>query len=257
MPDETIPATPATPEGQGQQPAPATTPVSAAAPEAAPVADQTPAWVQELEKADPKAVRSHPRIAGIIGSEIQRAVEAERKRTQADEGTKAAREAEERLRELARSDPVGFTERWLTDDQKKKIQTDLDDLRGKTRAEIATNIGRGYQALPEWAELTPEDHERVAAKLADKPDDEAVVTYNQVMLDILAERRARKLHADWKAKELPSEREAIRTEEAAKLLQQGQAPDLAKPKGPPAKVDVDAMPREEFDRYWESLRHGK
>jgi len=235
---------------------PVATPKPTDAPAPTPVAE-TPTWDQLLEKADSKAVRSHPKIAGIIGSEIQRAIQAERQRTQAEEGGKAAREAEARLRKMAQDDPVTFAEQWLSDDQKQDIRRQLDEIRGKTRAEYATNTGRAFQDVPEWKDLTEADHEALAKALMGKQDDEVIPLFTRHVTELIAEKRAQKLLAQWKDKELANERKAIRDEEAAKLMKGSDAPDGARPRGTPAKFTPESMPQEDFDRYWQSLKERK
>ncbi len=206
-----------------------------------------------LDQADSKYLRTHPKVAGIIGSEIQRSIAAERKKIQDEEGKKAARAAEEQLQQLAESDPVSFAEHWLTDAQRKKIESQLHELRGQTREEFAASIGKGYHELPEWSTLTADDHESLARTLIGKSDDELLPTFNVHALDLLANKRAQRLVDEWKAKELAKERDAIHQEEAAKLLTNTAAPDTSRAKGTPAKVNVQSMSDKEFDDYWEKV----
>lgn len=258
MPDE-LNATqvPATTEGTEGTQSPSSAPVQTApttASETTPVA-ATPDWQEVLEKLDAKELRKHPKIAGIIGAAQQQAIQAEKQRIAAEEGTRAAKEAEANLRRLAQEDPVTFAEEWLTETQKRDLQDQLDGLRGNTRHEFAEAIGRAYRDVPEWSELTEDDHAELAKALIGKSDDEVIPVFHQKALGLIAEHRARRLHAQWKEKELPKERETIRQEEAAKLLKTSEAPDTAPSKNAPARVNIDAMSDAEFREY-AAKQHG-
>lgn len=223
-------------------------------PETTPVQPETPSWDKILEQIDSKDLRSHPRIAGIVGDELDKAIKRERQRILEEEGSKAAREAEERLRKLAESDPATFAEHWLSESQKRDIERQLSEVKTKAKNDIATTIGKAYQDLPEWKDLTQEDHEKLARSVIGKADDEVIPTFNQTALSIIAERRAQRLFTEWKDKELPNLKEAIRQEEAAKLLTKTEAPDGAAPKGPPAKVNLQQLVKEggwaAFDKWY-------
>jgi hypothetical protein len=241
----------------GEQEPPAAAPAATTAPEPSPQepseaqAEPTPpTWLEELEKADSRELRKHPKIAGIIGSELQRAIQAERERIKIDEGEKAARDAEQKLRELAQSDPVTFADRWLSDAQKADVQRQLDDLHRKTRSDLATRIGAAFREIPEWKELTPEDMESLAKEVMGKSDDEALPVFSRAATKAVAKRMADKIVAEFKEKELAKEREAIRQEEAAKLLKNSDAPDGKPPKGTPSGLNINAMSDAEFDAYW-------
>jgi cytochrome c553 len=236
------PTTEGTPEPQVQEPAVSVSP---------PVAE-TPTWLQELDKADPKTLRTHPRIAGIIGNEIQKAIADVKERIKADEGRRAAEEAEAKLRQLAEDDPATFAQQWLTEAQRNDLKRQLEDLRGKTRHELAEKVGQAMHDLPEWKELGDSDMQKVAEACAGKSDDEVIPIFNRTVLELAADRRAKKLFEQWKEKELGKEREAVRTEEAGKLLKGSVAPDQTPPKGTPAKVNVNEMSDAEFDKYWET-----
>lgn len=210
-------------------------------------------WQAELERADAKELRKHPKIAGMIGSELQRAVQAERERLAKEATETAQREAAERLERLAREDPDTFIQQWMSDQQRQKIMGQINEMHGKARKEMGEAIGRAFRDLPEWAELTDEDHQKLAEALSGKHDDEVLPLFNRHALELVAERRAKKQMEQWRTKELAKEREAIRQEEAAKLLRESEAPDARGPKGQ-ARQDVGKMPQEDFDKYWNSLK---
>src|SRR3990172_6397439 len=125
-------------------------------------------WEEELNKADPKLIRSHPRIAGIIGSELQRAQQSIANQVRAEAEAKAAADAYENLRRLAQEDPVTFAEQWTTEDHQRQLQSQLNNVHGQARHELATAIGRAYADVPEWSELTAEDHQALAMSLQGK-----------------------------------------------------------------------------------------
>jgi hypothetical protein len=210
----------------------------------------TPNWLEELDKVDAKELRKNPKIAGIVGGEVQRAIQAERQRIQQEEGEKAARAAEQKLRDLAQSDPVQFAEQWLTEAQKTDVQRQLDNLHKTTRSDLAQKIGAAYRDIPEWKELTPDDFDKLARAVMGRPDDEALSIFSREATDLVAERRAeRKVKERWE-KEIAKEREAIRQEEAAKLLKNSEAPDGKPPKGAPANTNIRGMTDEQFTKWW-------
>lgn len=258
MPDEPMPVeAPSTTEGQGpEQPVQPPTPEPVVTPQA-----ETPTWQQELEKADAKDLRRHPRIAGIIGAELQRAVEADRQRRQEEQNRIDREQSEAELlkflednadylkqNHLKAYDQLMFLRRQYTDHQ-------LGGVRERTRAELATAIGRAYGDVPEWKDLTEADHETLAKTVMGKSEDEVIPLFTRTALDLVAERRTQRKVNEWKEKELTKEREAIRQEEAAKLLRNSEAPDATKSKGQPAAgPNIKSMTDEEFDKYWNS-RH--
>ena len=251
MTDETVQATSTTTEGQAEATAPAAAQPEAQAP-VAPQADSTPDWTRHLETVDPKELRKHPRVAGMIGSEIERAITRERERIQREEGARAAQQAQAELERLAREDPATFSERWLSEYEQNKMRTQMDELRGRTRTEFATLIGQAYHNLPEWADVTPEEHQKLAGAVQGLPDDQVIAAYNAAALDLVANRRASKLLSQWREKELPKERETIRAEERAAALSKTDSPGITRPKGVSQRVDVNAMSDADFDEYWRS-----
>lgn len=238
-----------------ETPALSSTPERTATTPAEPVAE-TPAWETELDKLDAKTLRKNPKIAGIVGAEIQRAIQGERRRIEAEAGQRAAKAAEERLRQLAQDDPVSFAEQWLSDSQKRDLQSQLDGLRGRARQEFAQNVGKAMTTLPEWAELTDADYEALAKAISVPNEDEVIPLFVRHATDLVAERKARARFESWKAKELAKEREALKAELAAEMLRESEAPDLAKPKGQPAKVKLADLPQDEFDAAWARMKQG-
>lgn len=249
METETKPTTPEAvigpPTTDGAEPQPKQTPV-----EAAPIiTPEVPLWQQELEKADAKDLRKHPKVAGLIGSEIQRAIERDRQVQQEQQHEKARQEAESRLRKLAQEDPMTFAEQWLSQDAQQQLGSQVATVRARTRDEYAMSLSAGAKSLPEWQSITEDDMREMATALANKKDDEVLPVFLSKLVDTVSKYRAKTLHDEWKAKELEEQRKAIRNEEAAKLLQKTPAPSTAPAKGQAAKTSVGNMTAAEYDAF--------
>jgi len=252
MADELQPVeAPETPESPQVVEAPVETPTTET-----PEVPETPTWQQELDKLDPKELRKHPRIAGLIGNELQKAVQAERQRLESEQARAVSDQTEQELLRFSEENAEYIREKYpkayqhLMDLQKQRAQREMDGQRGKTRHEFAQSIGRAFAEIPEWQELTEADHEDLAKKVIGKSDDEVIPIFQKEATTKVATRIAQKLHDQWKAKDLAKEREAIRQEEAAKLLKNSEAPDTRRPSGLPARTNINNMSDEEFDDYW-------
>ncbi len=245
--------------------APETTPIVAPvapAPQAdAPVTPSaetatTPSWVKDLETADPDALRKHPRVAAIVGDLVRKNLTSERQRL-ADENTRAAtRTVEQQLLTLLDENEESVTSRYPAVAAHLKALRQTQGQRASQEAHsealnrLAASIGKGFQSLPEWPGLTAQDHETLAKSVAGLADDDVLPAYNARALDLIAERRAEKKAQDRMSKELATERDAIRKEESAKLLQRQNAPSTARPSALPTQADINAMSDKEFDTYW-------
>jgi len=248
---------------------PAETPAPAATtPEVTPAA---PTLEEQLAKLDPKEfrrlMRQDSRLSGVLGREIHEAIEADRTRQQ-EEGNKRVREqTEAELLKFADDNAEYMREHYpkayqrledLKSEQNKRTNDALtNEIKGRTVHELATSIGQAIHDVPEWQELTPADHEAIAKELMGIPEERVIATFNRLVVSAVADRRAKRLHSEWKSKDLSSElakeREALRQEEAAKLLRGSDAPDTAKSKGQPAGgTNIKSMTDVEFDRYWDT-----
>lgn len=217
------------------------TPGGSTPPEVSPAGDSggaTPApdWKSLIDTADPNEVRRHPRIAGIVGQEFQRREAELRRQWESELRQRAENERYLEKKQKAIHDPIGFTNEWLADEQKRESETALQQYQREARAEIARAVGKSFIDLPEWAELTAADHEQLVRYVAGKTDDEVIPAYNSAAVHLLAEKRAHKRLADWKQKELEREREAVRKEVSSELLQQGPRPDI-RPGRPTTRVN--------------------
>jgi hypothetical protein len=191
-------------------------------------------------------------VAGIVGDLLSK----EKTRWQAEQeqaiGRTKAEEAETRLRQLAEDDPVEFSRQYLTQAQQAKLQRDLAGLKGQTRQEMATQIRIAVEGLPEFKELSQEDVLDIARATAGKSDEQVLGAFSLALVEkVSGKRAARQFQERWD-KELGKEREAIRAEEAAKLLKRERAPDMTRPSGEPVKTDISKIPSdEEFNKRYD------
>jgi hypothetical protein len=242
-------------EEQVSQEAPVTTevapeaaPIETPAPEA-PVVAQTPTWQEELEKLDPKELRKHPRIAGIIGSELQRAKQAEQQQDQ----EQRRRETEDELLKFSEENAEYIRQHYpkayehLMGLQRQRAEQDLTNAKGQSLHAIAAEVGKAYSETV--AKLTPEEWQSVSKALEGLSEEQVIPAYARLMHKF----EVQKTHDEWKAKELSKaialERDAIRQEEAAKLLKTSEGPDITKSKGTPPLVDVGSMTDEQFREH--------
>jgi hypothetical protein len=211
-----------------------------------------------LRTASPDDILKNDRIRGIFGSRIA----AERDRIERDLGEKSQREAREaaqkELDDLAQNDIYEFQRRYLSKRDQDRIATELATVKNSTRSEFAANLGRGYQALPEWQNLTAEEQETLARAVTGKGDDDALVAFNAAALDVIAERRAQAKLTKWTEAQLQKEREAIREEEAAKRLKGSARPAMTRTEAAPTgKGWQDLPPGKEFDAAYDKYVLGK
>jgi hypothetical protein len=250
VPATDAPATPTTPPQ-------ATTPAAERAAgegTSAPAVDTASEWQKHLESANPEDLRRHPKVAGLVGDMVDKAMRRWRAEQDAEVSQRAAQQAEHHLLTLAKEDPEAFAERFLTDKQRETTLRQINRLREDTRAEFAHSIGRAYQDAPGWDEI---DHEALAKAIANKPDDEVIPAFHKEamrqLLDLNASRKAKAEFETWKEKELAKEREAIRKEVAADLLKKGPRPDMTRGRNlPTARAAwMDLPPGPEFDAAYE------
>lgn len=212
-------------------------------------------WSSMIDSADPEQLRRHPRIAGIVGDLLSKQKEADRKRWEDEAAEKARGEERSRLKQLRQSDPVGYAELMEAREAEQESREAMAKLHRETESQLGKLLGESFRELPEWAELTPEEFDSLARAVAEKPE-RGVGAFAQAATRTVAGKIAAKMLADWKAKELGKEREAIRQEEAAKLLKREKSPDMTKPAGAPAKPSLAAIPDDaEFNRRYEEELH--
>mgnify|MGYP001594445993 CR=1 FL=1 len=234
----------------------------AAAPASAPTAPEMPDWTAALDKVDHKELRRHPKIAGLIGSAAQQAIDDYKRRETEAASHKTAKESEDELLKLFEENADAIKERYPRAHerfialQKERVQAELAGAKAEIRRGAAAQIGQAYRDLPEWSEFTQTEQEELAKALVGKTEDQILPTFAAKAADLVAERRAQKRFEAWKTKELGKEREALRKEVSAELLKGSPAPDLTRGRA----VAPDAEARrvilsgsdEEFDKWYES-----
>ena len=234
-----------------QQPADGTKAPEAPAAQAAPPATDMPDWAKAIEGADAASLRKHPKVAGMIGSEAQRLHQQWVQQGQSSESQRVREATEAELLKFSEANADYLKENYpkayehLVNLQQDRTKREVEGFRGRTRDELAQKVGASIRQLPEFAELTQADHDKLVQAVIGKPDDEVIAIYNLTALDIAAEKRLAKVLA----KETVKIREAVRQEEAAKLMKESDAPDLTKPKGPAAKIDTGNMSSKDFDVF--------
>lgn len=211
-----------------------------------------------LDRAAPEDILRHARVGGIFGQRLQVREQVIRQEEAAKAMETARREAELENERLANDDPAEFSRKYLTDKEKErqfqKQQQVLEALEG----EYAAGIGNAFKELAEFQNLTPEEFARLEAALAGKTARrEVLAAFTMTAADIVADRKAAKKLADYKARELPKEREAIRTEEAAKHLQTTERPDLVRGNGTSTKFDPTKLSDKEFEEFYRKQLLGR
>lgn len=226
-------------------------PQPAETPPAEPVLSPQEQAFKWLAEAPPEEILRHSRLGGILGQRAQAAREQGRKEA-AEEAERFARlRAQEELDKLAREDPAEFASRYLSNKEQQRIREEQRTVRDGVRKEFAEQIGKTFQNLTEFQQITPEEFGKLQEAVAGKTDEEALVAFNLAATDIVAERRASNRLKEWKEKELAKEREAVRTEEAAKLLKNGDRPDLRRG-SQPAPFDPSKLSDAEFKKWYEA-----
>lgn len=208
---------------------------------AAPPVEETPAWVKALDEAPADELRKHKKFWGIVGSELETRREAweisERTRLQKEADSLFETQMTDAMTRMLEDDPEEFESRYpalktyIEARPKIKQEQEIAALRSETREQFARRIGQTFNRMPEWRELTTADKEDIYAALAGKSDDEAVEVFTEVASAKIAAVRARKETDSWRTSTLEKEREAIRLEERAALLQNGARPDIGRVRG--------------------------
>lgn len=211
-----------------------------------------------LDKATPEDILRHSRVGGILGNRIQIREQVVRQEEAARALEAARREIEEENLRLADEDPAELARRYKTDKVREREEREKQEQYNKIEQEFSTAIGETFKAIPEFQNLTPEEFNRLQVALEGKTNKrEILAIFTTVGAEIVADRKAEKRLADYRAKELPKEREAIRTEEAAKRLQTSERPDLAKGSSTRTKFDPSKMSDKDFAEFYNKEMLGR
>lgn len=222
----------------------------------APVEPQVHPGVEWMNTAPVEEIIKHPRFGGILGQRVQEERERTRKEIETEQAKKAREDVEREMEELANYDPREFSQRWLSAREQERIKDQEKTLRDGIRKEFATQIGETFRTIAEWQELTPDEFSRLQQAVAGKDDDSAVGAFNIAALEIISDRKSTKRLEEWRAKDLAKEREAIRAEEAAKVLSKSQRPDLARG-SQPGPFDPSKLSDKEFDDWYRKTALGR
>lgn len=238
-----------TPSEEGAEP-------TAAAPETPPAAPYD--WRKALDEAPADELRKHPKFAGILGSEKPRWQQEYEARKQADDEAKAAANLREQMRQKARQNPVAFADEWLGADEAKEQEERLQGLESKARQDIAAQVGAALHTVEEWKDVLadPEALAAFTAAPAGKKAEEVIPAAFSAATRLVGQKIGQKLFAKWKAEELTKEREAMRAEVSAELLQEGGRPDLTRADRAGRRGSWEDAPAgsKEFKEGWERWR---
>lgn len=226
-----------------------------------------PTWRDELAKLDPqefkKIINEYPAlsgvIGGIIGTERQRAIELYEARRSKESTEQRRVESDAELIKLLEDNEDLVKQYYpkvherLTELQQSRAEKELRDVQDKSIRQIGLAIGRALADVPEWNEVPNERKQELATLMQGRSDEEALAVFNHYAWQLVADVRAEKRVSKFRTEELEKERAAIRQEEAAKLMRSSDAPDLRKPSGSPAKVNLRDMSDTEFDHYWNTV----
>src|SRR5207253_8260932 len=132
-----------------------------------------------LDTAPVDDLRSHPRVAGIVGSMVDQAVRRLGAQQQAEMSARAKAEAEREMLKLAEADPYAFSQKYLSEAQARDAQAKLQqaqaDLAAQQAARFATAIGSALKDVPEWKEMSESEFEALAKDVGQENDPEAVI----------------------------------------------------------------------------------
>ena len=224
-------------------------------------AEQAPAvfdLAKAIDEAPADQLRSHRKLAGIIGAEKQRWEAEYVQRKQAEDEARAREKADEELRDLARQYPVAFADKWLGSEEARAQQARLDGLETTAQRKIAADLGAALHAIDEWRALSQEPATAAGLVQATQGTQGSATlqAFVHTAANLIAERRALSRFEKWKTDELSKERQALREEITADLLRQGDGPDLVRASRPASRGRWEDAPAgsKEFNEGWERAR---
>jgi len=200
-----------------------------------------------LDKVPADQLRKHKRFAGILGGTLQQA-QATWEQNRKNEEARVARErVEQEFIELAQNDPIAFAERFQSQHEADVARRQLENLRQETAQKYMHQIG---QSVGNTFNLTPEDVAKIGEELAGKSDDEVLPAFNMAAIKLVTAREAARMFEEWRNKELPKERDAIKQELAGNALKGQPAPSIRR-SVPPGNIKPHQLPEKEFDAWYE------
>lgn len=215
-----------------------------------------PTWVRDIEAADPKMVakylRGHTVIAGMVGSELDRALKAREAERAAQERRDAVAKRESDLVEKARTAPVEFADEFLSEHEKReKARAEAAEVTANYN-KLGEEIGRGLEDIPEWMEMEPEErHAEMAKALQGLPPGEKLLgKFVATATAMIAKRALAKAREKDRAEFNAKERAAIEQEVTARFLANGRQPSIARAAGA-GDVDLLKLSDKDFNEAYE------
>lgn len=207
-----------------------------------------------LETASPNDILSHRRVGGILGQRTQSIREQITNEVQNQLAQKARQDAEAELARLANEDHDEFVKRYMSLKEQDKIREQQAAIAAGIEKDFSDGIGEALKAFPEFSELTPEEFNKLQQAVTSTGGSrkEILAAYTRAATEVISDRKARKQIENFRSKELEKEREALRQEEAAKLLQKSARPDLAPASNPGQArgIDPTTLSDKDFDKYY-------
>lgn len=200
-----------------------------------------------IDKATPEQLKKFRRFQGILGSELHRSRQVWEQDQKAQTERQAREQAERELEDMARMRPVEFAEKYLDDKAAGRIQKQLETVKASTAQEYMHQIGT---AFGQEFNLTQEEIEEISKALAGKQNEEVLPAFNVAAAKVVTQREAKRLFEEWRTKELPKERDALKQEVAADMLKKDTAPGVAKSR-PPSTLKPHQLPDDKFDEWYD------
>jgi seryl-tRNA synthetase len=220
---------------------------------ATPAAEPTVDWQKVLDTVDPKELRRHPKIAGLVGSQLEAERRREQQEREAAAQAKARQELDAEFEKLAAENEETLQERYPSVYRHvQRLKTEREE--GESLKKFAARVGQAYNNLPEWKEATADERQELAKALIGVPDEDVVAVANSHILKFVAGKQNERTYAERLRADLARERKAWETEAAARGFKASDAPDMARGQATPARVDVNALPKAEFDQRWERFK---
>lgn len=229
---------------------------------------QEPDWRHHLDEAPVEDLRSHPRVAGIVGQMVDQAMRRFEAKQRDEMSSRAKADAERELLALAEQDPFAFAQKYLSDKQAQDAQAKLEraqtDLAAHQAARFATAIGTALKDVPEWREMSKDEFEALAKEVGNDSDPEIVFKkFLPRALDAIAGKRSEKTYQARFDKEFKAavekEVEARVKESLAARRPRQQRPDLARPAAAETNTldKIEAMNDREYNQWYEANVLGK
>ena len=201
-----------------------------------------------LDKVPADQLRKHKRFAGILGGTLQQAQATWEQNKKAEEARAAREKVEQELIDLAQNDPIAFAERFQTQREADQARRQIEGLQQETARKYMHQIG---QSVGTTFNLSADDVAKIGEELAGKGDDEVLPAFNLAAIKLVTSREAVRMFEEWKEKELPKEREAIKQELAGNRLKGDAAPSIRR-STPPPNIKPHQLSDKDFDAWYES-----